>query len=184
MKAEEIVADVTADDFDAMFIPGGLVARRFAHEQRSAALRARVRLGEEADVRDLPRPQIRISAQLVRGRTLTGYASIADDIRNAGGLYRDQPAILGHAHPKIIAAIKAAADHGTSFGIPNPLEVTMAKLICSLVPGIQKVRMTQFRHGSVHVRHPPGARVHEAGQDHQIRWLLSRSRGFVARQGW
>ncbi len=52
------------------------------------------------------------------------------------------PAILGHAHPKIIAAVKAAAGHGTSFGIPNPFEVTMAKLICSLVPGVQKVRMT------------------------------------------
>ena len=52
------------------------------------------------------------------------------------------PAILGHAHPKIIAAIKAAADRGTSFGIPNPFEVTMAKLICSLVPSVQKVRMT------------------------------------------
>ena len=52
------------------------------------------------------------------------------------------PAILGHAHPKIIAAVKAAADHGTSFGIPNPFEVKMAKLICSLVPSVQKVRMT------------------------------------------
>ncbi len=52
------------------------------------------------------------------------------------------PAILGHAHPKIITAVKAAADHGTSFGIPNPSEVTMAKLICSLVPSVQKVRMT------------------------------------------
>jgi glutamate-1-semialdehyde 2,1-aminomutase len=52
------------------------------------------------------------------------------------------PAILGHAHPKIIAAVKAAADHGTSFGIPNPFEVTMAKMICELVPSVQKVRMT------------------------------------------
>src|SRR5271169_5045565 len=52
------------------------------------------------------------------------------------------PAILGHAHPKIISAIKAAADLGTSFGIPNPHEVTMARLICSLVPSVQKVRMT------------------------------------------
>src|SRR5208282_3781681 len=52
------------------------------------------------------------------------------------------PAILGHAHPKIISAVKAAADHGTSFGIPNLFEVTMAKLICSLVPSVQKVRMT------------------------------------------
>jgi glutamate-1-semialdehyde 2,1-aminomutase len=52
------------------------------------------------------------------------------------------PAILGHAHPKIISAIKSAADHGTSFGIPNPFEVKMAKLICEFVPSIQKVRMT------------------------------------------
>ncbi len=52
------------------------------------------------------------------------------------------PAILGHAHPKIISAIKSAADHGTSFGIPNPFEVKMAKLICELVPSIKKIRMT------------------------------------------
>lgn len=52
------------------------------------------------------------------------------------------PAILGHAHPKIISAVKEAADRGTSFGIPNSAEVTMAKLICSLVPSVQKVRMT------------------------------------------
>jgi glutamate-1-semialdehyde 2,1-aminomutase len=52
------------------------------------------------------------------------------------------PAILGHAHPKIIAAVKAAAELGTSFGIPNPHEVTTAKLICELVPSVQKVRMT------------------------------------------
>jgi len=51
------------------------------------------------------------------------------------------PAILGHAHPKIISAVKAAADQGTSFGIPNPFEVTMAKLICELVPSVQKVRL-------------------------------------------
>jgi glutamate-1-semialdehyde 2,1-aminomutase len=51
------------------------------------------------------------------------------------------PAILGHAHPKIIQAVQSAAEHGTSFGIPNPLEVVMARLICSLVPSVQKVRM-------------------------------------------
>jgi glutamate-1-semialdehyde 2,1-aminomutase len=51
------------------------------------------------------------------------------------------PAILGHAHPKIIQAVQAAAEHGTSFGIPNPFEVTMARLICTLVPSVQKVRM-------------------------------------------
>lgn len=51
------------------------------------------------------------------------------------------PAILGHAHPGILAAVKSAADRGTSFGVPNPLEVTMARRVCGLVPGVQKVRM-------------------------------------------
>src|SRR5690349_5939768 len=51
------------------------------------------------------------------------------------------PAILGHGHRKIIDAVKAAAEHGTSFGIPNPYEVTMAKLIREAVPSVQKVRM-------------------------------------------
>src|SRR5512144_2237769 len=36
------------------------------------------------------------------------------------------PAILGHAHPRIIEAVRAAAQHGTSFGIPKPLEVALA----------------------------------------------------------
>src|ERR1700761_5472436 len=52
------------------------------------------------------------------------------------------PAILGHAYPKVIAAVKAAADHGTSFGIPNPYEVKMARFICETVPSVEKVRMT------------------------------------------
>lgn len=51
------------------------------------------------------------------------------------------PAIHGHAHPRIIQAVKEAADLGTSFGIPNPLEVDMAELIRRLVPSVEKVRM-------------------------------------------
>jgi len=51
------------------------------------------------------------------------------------------PAILGHAHPRIIAAVKSTAEQGTSFGIPNPFEVTMAKLVCASVPSVKKVRM-------------------------------------------
>jgi len=51
------------------------------------------------------------------------------------------PAILGHAHPNIIAAVRNAAGQGTSFGIPNPLEVRMARFICEAIPSVQKVRM-------------------------------------------
>jgi glutamate-1-semialdehyde 2,1-aminomutase len=51
------------------------------------------------------------------------------------------PAIHGHAFQPIIDAVKQAADKGTSFGIPNPLEVEMAKLVRSAVSSIHKVRM-------------------------------------------
>jgi glutamate-1-semialdehyde 2,1-aminomutase len=37
--------------------------------------------------------------------------------------------------------VQAAAENGTSFGIPNPLEVKMARLIASMVPSVEKVRM-------------------------------------------
>src|SRR4029077_11686740 len=51
------------------------------------------------------------------------------------------PAILGHAPKVVVEAVRDAATRGLSFGIPNPLEVEMAELICDWMPSIEKVRM-------------------------------------------
>ena len=51
------------------------------------------------------------------------------------------PAILGHSPKVVVEAVRAAATHGLTFGIPNPFEVEMAELICDWVPSIDKVRM-------------------------------------------
>ena len=51
------------------------------------------------------------------------------------------PAILGHAPKVVVEAVQKAAVHGTSFGIPNPLEVRMAELVVNAVPSVEKVRM-------------------------------------------
>src|SRR6266540_2087078 len=51
------------------------------------------------------------------------------------------PAILGHAPKVVVDAVREAATRGLSFGIPNPLEVEMAELICDWVPSIEKLRM-------------------------------------------
>jgi glutamate-1-semialdehyde 2,1-aminomutase len=51
------------------------------------------------------------------------------------------PAILGHAPKVVIDAVCEAASRGLSFGIPNPLEVDLAALICNWMPSIEKVRM-------------------------------------------
>ncbi len=51
------------------------------------------------------------------------------------------PMILGHAHPAVIAAVKAAVDKGLGFGAPTQIETVMADKICELVPSIEMVRM-------------------------------------------
>jgi len=51
------------------------------------------------------------------------------------------PAILGHAPQVVVDAVCETAARGVSFGIPNPLEVEMADLICRWMPSIEKVRM-------------------------------------------
>lgn len=51
------------------------------------------------------------------------------------------PMILGHAHPDVITAVKAAVDNGLGFGAPTEIETEMAALVCDLVPSIEQVRM-------------------------------------------
>ncbi len=50
------------------------------------------------------------------------------------------PAILGHAHPKVIQRIQSVAENGTSFGAPTLMETEMARLVIEMVPSIEKVR--------------------------------------------
>jgi glutamate-1-semialdehyde 2,1-aminomutase len=51
------------------------------------------------------------------------------------------PAILGHAPAVVVEAVREAAGRGLSYGIPNPLEVEMADLLCAWMPSVEKVRM-------------------------------------------
>jgi glutamate-1-semialdehyde 2,1-aminomutase len=49
--------------------------------------------------------------------------------------------ILGHAHPKVVEAVRRAAGEGTTFGAPTPREVQLAEEICARVPGCDEVRL-------------------------------------------
>ncbi len=51
------------------------------------------------------------------------------------------PMILGHAHPKVVSAIKAATSKGTSFGAPTELELRLARLIQKAFPSMERIRM-------------------------------------------
>jgi glutamate-1-semialdehyde 2,1-aminomutase len=50
------------------------------------------------------------------------------------------PLILGHAHPQVVKALRAAAGRGTSFGAPTELETRLAGMICQAMPSIEKIR--------------------------------------------
>src|SRR6185503_19056845 len=50
------------------------------------------------------------------------------------------PMILGHAHPEVIDAVRAAAERGTSYGASCAAEVELAERVTRAVPSIQKVR--------------------------------------------
>lgn len=93
VKAEELVADCAAGDFNALLIPGGFSpdsvranpdVQRFVADVDSAKMPI-FSIGTGAHVL--------ISAKVARGRQLTGTRSVADDIRNAGALYRDQSVV-------------------------------------------------------------------------------------------
>lgn len=50
------------------------------------------------------------------------------------------PAILGHAHPKVVAAVQAAAANGFSFGAPTELESRLALMVREIFPSMEKLR--------------------------------------------
>lgn len=97
-KGEAITADLgagaaKAKDFDAVVIPGG-------HAPDKMRMRhAMVDLARDAMEAGKPvaaichGPQVLISANVLRGRTLTCWPSIAVDVKNAGGLYVDKPVV-------------------------------------------------------------------------------------------
>jgi glutamate-1-semialdehyde 2,1-aminomutase len=51
------------------------------------------------------------------------------------------PALLGHAHPDVLAAVHAAVDHGLSFGASTPAESELAALVQSRIPAVERLRM-------------------------------------------
>ena len=52
------------------------------------------------------------------------------------------PAILGHAHPRVIDAITAAAANGLALGATNPTEIALGEVITSAMPSIERLRFT------------------------------------------
>ena len=94
VKVDRTVKDASAEEFDAVHLPGGALnadAMRTVPEVQ-AFLRAMQDAGKPIAV-ICHAPWELVSAGLVRGRTLTSYHTIQDDIRNAGGRWVDREVV-------------------------------------------------------------------------------------------
>ncbi|GAA2775171.1 type 1 glutamine amidotransferase domain-containing protein [Saccharopolyspora taberi] len=94
-EVDRVVADVSAEDYDALVLPGG-VANPDALRQDPAA----VRFTSEFFARGKPVAAIchaawlLVEADVVRGRRLTSYPSVATDLRNAGAEWVDEEVVV------------------------------------------------------------------------------------------
>ena len=93
-----ITADVTAGrtrmaDFDALVIPGGHAPDRMRMRHQMVELAADAVASDKPVAAICHGPQVLITANVLRGRTMTCWPSIAVDVTNAGGRYVDRPAV-------------------------------------------------------------------------------------------
>ena len=69
------------------------------------------------------------------------YVWDADDKRYIDYVGSWGPAIVGHAHPDVVRAVREAATHGLSFGAPTEAEILMAETLVRRLPSIELVRL-------------------------------------------
>lgn len=87
--------DARADNFDALLIPGGLFSPDTLRTNETARAFARAFFEQKKPVFAICHgPQVLISAGLVKGRTMTGYAAIQDDLANAGAHVREEAVVV------------------------------------------------------------------------------------------
>ena len=91
---DRAASEVRTDDFDALLIPGGYSPDKLrVHKAAVAFARDFVKSGKPV-FSICHAPQLLITADVLRGRTITGYLSVIQDIKNAGASYVDKEVVV------------------------------------------------------------------------------------------
>ena len=95
VKVDKTVDQVSADEFDALLIPGGLFnPDALRVNQRALDFTAAFFAQKKPVFSICHGPQVLISAGLVSGREMTGFAAIQQDLANAGAIVRDEQVVV------------------------------------------------------------------------------------------
>jgi protease I len=108
---DALVAESSAQDYDALVLPGGVAnpdALR-TDERAVAFVRRFFELGRPVAA-ICHAPWTLIEADVVRGRTLTSWPSLRTDVRNAGGTWEDRASVVCHAEPSALITSRKPAD--------------------------------------------------------------------------
>lgn len=96
-KADVAATDVTADQFDAVVIPGGYSPDHMRRHKATVDLVAQAAEKRKVVAAICHGPWMLCSARCVKGRRVTGFFAIRDDVENAGGIWEDAPCVRdGH----------------------------------------------------------------------------------------
>lgn len=94
VKIDESLNDVTVDDFDALFIPGGYSPDKLRTHQNVVNFVSDFVDSKKPVFSICHAPQLLISADVLEGRKITGWKSIIQDIKNAGATYLDKEVVI------------------------------------------------------------------------------------------
>ena len=93
VKIDKAVRDVSVSDFDALFIPGGYSPDQLRMDEDAVRFAGDFVKSKKPVFALCHAAQLLITAQVLKGRKITGWKSIAQDIKNAGAEYPDQPVV-------------------------------------------------------------------------------------------
>jgi len=93
VSADTTANKVEADSFDAVIIPGGYAPDKMRLHQSMVDLVKKAHDQGKVVAAICHGPQLLISANMVRGRRVTSWASVAVDLKNAGAMWIDKPVI-------------------------------------------------------------------------------------------
>ena len=93
VKAEKSVDQVRAEDYDALLIPGGYSPDHLRADKRMVEFVRQFEQAGKLIAAVCHGPQLLITARLVKGRTLTAWVTIQDDLDQIGANVQDQPVV-------------------------------------------------------------------------------------------
>ena len=107
LKVDRKLADVSAEDYDGLLIPGGVANGDLLRADEDAvAFTAAFARAHKPIAAICHAPWVLVEAGIVKGRTITSFPSLQTDVRNAGGTWVDEEVHVDRTPPTLVTSRK------------------------------------------------------------------------------